>query len=149
VLVKLITLRVRSIKCLGWIGSRESNRSRGFLVVLLRHMKQIKNYRKGQGSKCKPAGLIFFLWTEAAGGRVAAGPWRRRRFEWPGTRLRRGIERGDRGGLEDVLTTGGYRRSRPENEGQRRQPGFGGGSSSCAGRRRGWQGAGGGGRLCS
>jgi hypothetical protein len=28
-------------------------------------MKHIKNYRKGQGSKCKPAGLIFLLWTEA------------------------------------------------------------------------------------
>jgi hypothetical protein len=73
VLAKLIKLRVRSIKCLGWIGSRESNRSRGLLVVLLRHMKQIKNYRKGQGSKCKPAGLIFFLWTEAADGQ--GGHW--------------------------------------------------------------------------
>jgi hypothetical protein len=50
---------------------------------------------------------------------VAAGPWRRRRFEWPGTRLRHRIERGDRGGFEDVLTGVGDRRNRPETAGQR------------------------------
>jgi hypothetical protein len=41
VLVKSIKLGFRSERVLGWIGFGETIRSRGFLIVLLRHMKQI------------------------------------------------------------------------------------------------------------
>jgi hypothetical protein len=40
VLVKRIKLRVKSVKVLGWIGSKESNRSRGFSRKRTRHKKQ-------------------------------------------------------------------------------------------------------------
>jgi hypothetical protein len=49
VLVKRIKHRVRSIKERGWIGSRESNRSRGFLAVLLRHTKEHKDFEIALG----------------------------------------------------------------------------------------------------
>jgi hypothetical protein len=40
VLVKRIKYRVRSIKERGWIGSKESSRSRGFSASLARHKKR-------------------------------------------------------------------------------------------------------------
>jgi hypothetical protein len=43
-LVKRIKYRVRSIKVLGWIGSKESNRSRGFSRKRTRHKKQSTYY---------------------------------------------------------------------------------------------------------
>jgi hypothetical protein len=39
VLTKKIKHKVRSIKARGWIGSKESNRSRGFSARFARHMK--------------------------------------------------------------------------------------------------------------
>jgi hypothetical protein len=48
-LVKRIKHRVRSIKERGWIGSKESNRSRGFLTVLLRHTKEHMDFKIAQG----------------------------------------------------------------------------------------------------
>jgi hypothetical protein len=44
VLEKMIKLGVRSVKERGWIGSRESDRSKGFLTVLLRHTKEHKDF---------------------------------------------------------------------------------------------------------
>jgi hypothetical protein len=55
VLAKRTKDRVRSIKVLGWIESKESNRSRGFSLRFARHMKRSKNYQEGQGPRCKPA----------------------------------------------------------------------------------------------
>jgi hypothetical protein len=49
VLVLRIKHRVRSIKECGWIGSRESNRSKGFLTVLVRHTKEYKDFETAQG----------------------------------------------------------------------------------------------------
>jgi hypothetical protein len=53
VLVKRIKHRVRSIKERGWIGSRESNRSRGFLVRLPRLRFGSMDYQGLQGVMCK------------------------------------------------------------------------------------------------
>jgi hypothetical protein len=49
VLEKRIKLGVRSVKESGWIGSRESNRSKRFLTVLLRHTKEHKDFKIEQG----------------------------------------------------------------------------------------------------
>jgi hypothetical protein len=51
VLQKRIKLGVRSIKERGWKGSRESDRSKGFLTVLLRHTKVHKDFEIEQGPK--------------------------------------------------------------------------------------------------
>jgi hypothetical protein len=56
VLMKRIKLGVRSVRVLGWIGSKESNSSRGFSARFARHKKRSKNYQEGQGPRCKPAG---------------------------------------------------------------------------------------------
>jgi hypothetical protein len=45
VLVKRIKLGV-SVKERGWIGSKESNRSRGFSARFARHKKSSKNYQE-------------------------------------------------------------------------------------------------------
>jgi hypothetical protein len=50
VLMKRIIHRVRSIKERGWIGSKESNRSREFLTVLLRHTKEHMDFEIAQGT---------------------------------------------------------------------------------------------------
>jgi hypothetical protein len=49
VLTKRIKYRVRSKRVLGWIGFGETIRSRGFLTVLLRHMKQIYSLQEKAG----------------------------------------------------------------------------------------------------
>jgi hypothetical protein len=48
-LVKKIKHEVRSVKERGWIGSRESDRSKGFHTVLLRHTKEHKDFEIKQG----------------------------------------------------------------------------------------------------
>jgi hypothetical protein len=53
VLAKRIDCRVRSVKVLGWIGSRESNRSRGSRARSARHKKRSQNYHGRQGLGCK------------------------------------------------------------------------------------------------
>jgi hypothetical protein len=58
-LVKRIKLGVRSVKVLGWIGSKESNRSRGFSRKRTRHKKQSTYYNFLEGPKCKAAHLLI------------------------------------------------------------------------------------------
>jgi hypothetical protein len=55
VLAKRIQLRVRSIKVSGWIGSRESNLSRGFSRKDARHKKEPIDSKILQGASCKTA----------------------------------------------------------------------------------------------
>jgi hypothetical protein len=59
VLAKRIKYRVRSKRVLGWIGSKESNRSRGFSRKRTRHKKQSTYYNFLEGPKCKAAHLLL------------------------------------------------------------------------------------------
>jgi hypothetical protein len=81
--------------------------------------------------------FIFFLrpWRTRATGGGGGGPGgsKRRRLGHPGAQPCWGIERGDREGLEDVLTTGGDQRGWPDFCGGGRRWGIGGGRSPGTG----------------
>jgi hypothetical protein len=104
VLVKLVKLRVRSIKCLGWIWLQGSQDSRGLGEKIARHKRYANHYRVLQGSKCKTV-----ITSSPSSGQVAQA-WRR--LWWrclPAlgalrVRLRCGVERGEGGELGGVLT---------------------------------------------
>jgi hypothetical protein len=114
VLVKRIKHGVRSIKDHGWIGSKESNKSRGFSVRFARHKIRSKNYQKGQGPRCKPAEVFFLLWFEANDGSGGSG---RRRFGQLAAQADGAGGRGAQGDQIDVLTGGGEERERSESGG--------------------------------
>jgi hypothetical protein len=55
VLVKRIKLGIRSVEERGWIGSKESNRSRGFSRRFTRHKRTEQDYKVSRGARCKKA----------------------------------------------------------------------------------------------
>jgi hypothetical protein len=116
VLLKRIKLGVRSERVLGWIGFAETIRSRGFLIVLLRHMKQIYSLQEKAGGYVQNRHVFSYLWTELAQAHGGPGRWGRRRSGRRGTRTRLGTGRGRQGELEDVLTGAEDEGRRPDFE---------------------------------
>jgi hypothetical protein len=95
-LVKRIKYRVRSVKVLGWIGSKESNRSRGFSRKRTRHKKQSTYYNFLEGPKCKAAHLLLPFdraVRSKQGGSGGPGGRQRRCSGELGSRVDREIER--------------------------------------------------------
>jgi hypothetical protein len=66
VLAKRIKYRVRSKRVLDWIGFGETIRSRGFLIVLLRHMKQTYSLQEKAWGYVQNRHVFSYLWTELA-----------------------------------------------------------------------------------
>jgi hypothetical protein len=131
---------------LGWIGSEESNLSRGVSEKDARHMKRSNDSRILQGASCKTITFLLPLDFEQGkdrevGGHGGSNRWRRRH---PRARLSWGNKRGGRGEPAVMLTrvrqaaggrqqmdSGGWRTSRwQRRSGERLATRRGGGAAA-------------------
>jgi hypothetical protein len=92
---------------------------RGFSIDWSRHKTDLKITRKARGLNTKQ-GVFFLLWIgtykEGRGLQELLGLSNRQGSRQLGARARRKTDRGERGDLKDVLTTGGDWREAPDLE---------------------------------
>jgi hypothetical protein len=93
VLVKKIKYRVRSERVLGWIGSEECNKSRGFSARFARHMKRSKITKKARRLNANRPALIPYLCSIPTG--CGGGPGGQIADVWRDQGLGQAGERGE------------------------------------------------------
>jgi hypothetical protein len=99
-----------------------SNRPRGSRARSARHERKDKKLQDSPRANLQSCQELLppLSMGEQGGGGGRSGP-NRRCHGGLGAQVSHGIERGDRGGLEDVLTGGGEEGERPDFESQRRR----------------------------